>query len=105
MGILFDKPTIGCAKRPLVGNYNLVGEEPGNTSLIKYKSKIIGAALRTRRKTKPIFISPGHRIDLDTCIDLIWKTCQGNRLPEPIRQAHLLANKTKNKICSGSFTL
>lgn len=105
MGLLLDKPTIGCAKKPLVGDYSLVGEEPGEVSFMHYESKIIGAALRTKRNVKPIFISPGHKIDLVTSIDLIWQTCQGYRLPGPVRQAHLLANKAKNRICPGSYTL
>jgi deoxyribonuclease V len=101
MGVLLDIPTIGCAKKPLIGHYDPVGEEPGEFSLLLYNSKVVGAALRTKRNTKPVFVSPGHKIDLGTSIELIRQTCRGYRLPEPIRQAHLLANKTRNAICSG----
>ncbi len=88
IGLLLDKPSIGCAKTRLIGEYDEVGEEAGNYTLLKTKEKTIGAVLRTRKKVKPVFISPGHKIDLDTSIDLVLKSCRGYRLPEPTRQAH-----------------
>ena len=93
IGLLLDKPTIGCAKTKLIGEYNEVGKDTGCRSPLKIEGKTVGAVLRTRKNVKPVFISPGHYIDLPTSVDLVLKTCRGYRLPEPIRQAHKLVYK------------
>ncbi len=94
IGLLLDKPSIGCAKTRLIGEYNKVGEEVGDYALLKIKEETVGAVLRTRKNVKPVFVSPGHKIDLHTSIDLVLKSCRGYRLPEPIRQAHNLVKET-----------
>jgi len=97
IGLLLDKSSIGCAKTRLIGEYNEVGGEAGSHSQLTVKDKIVGAVLRTRKNVKPVFISPGHKIDLKTSIALILKSCRGYRLPEPVRQAHNLVKKTATK--------
>jgi deoxyribonuclease V len=94
IGLILDKPSIGCAKTRLIGEYNEVGKEVGDYTLLTIKGKVVGAVLRTRKNVKPVFISPGHKIDLNTSIDLVLKCCRGYRQPEPIRQAHNLVKKT-----------
>ncbi len=94
IGLLLDKPSIGCAKTRLVGDYNEIGQEVGCYSHLTIKGKVVGAVLRTRKNIKPVFVSPGHKINLDTSIDLVLKSCCGYRLPEPVRQAHNLVKKT-----------
>ena len=94
IGLLLDKSSIGCAKTRLIGEYNEVGGEAGCHSQLTVKDKIVGAVLRTRKNVKPVFVSPGHKIDLKTSIALILKSCRGYRLPEPVRQAHNLVKKT-----------
>ena len=94
IGLLLDKPSIGCAKTRLIGDYNEVGEEVGCYSHLTVKDKVVGAVLRTRKNVKPVFISPGHKFDLDTSIALVLKCCRGFRLPEPVREAHNLVKKT-----------
>jgi deoxyribonuclease V len=94
IGLLLDKPSIGCAKTRLIGDYNEMGEEVGCYSQLKVQDKVVGAVLRTRKNVKPVFVSPGHKIDLDTSINLVLKSCRGYRLPEPVRQAHNLVKKT-----------
>ncbi len=94
IGLLLDKPSIGCAKTRLIGDYNEVGDEVGRYSHLTIKEKIVGAVLRTKKNVKPVFVSPGHKIDLNTSIDLVLKSCCGYRLPEPVRQAHNLVKKT-----------
>ena len=97
IGLLLDKSSIGCAKTRLIGEYNEVGGEAGSHSQLTVKDKIVGAVLRTRKNVKPVFVSPGHKIDLNTSIDLILKSCRGYRLPEPVRQAHNLVKKTATR--------
>ncbi len=95
MGILLDKPTIGCAKSRLIGTYQEPKREKGSYSLLKDDGEVIGAVLRTRKNVSPVFISPGHRIDLKSSIEIILKCLRGYRLPEPTRQAHILVNRLR----------
>lgn len=95
MGLILDKPSIGCAKTRLVGKYNPVENSAGAYSELLYKNTVVGAALRTKINTTPVFVSPGHKIDLTSAIRFVLKTCCGYRIPEPIRQAHLLVNRLR----------
>jgi len=90
MGVLLDLPSVGCAKKKLVGDFGEVGLQAGSTTPLKMESKTIGAVIRTRSGVKPVFVSPGHRIDLESSIKLVLRTCRGFRLPEPLRRAHLM---------------
>ena len=77
IGLLLDKPSIGCAKTRLIGDYNEVGEEVGCYSHLTVKDKVVVAVLRTRKNFKPAFVSPGHKIYLNTFIDLVLKSFHG----------------------------
>jgi deoxyribonuclease V len=92
LGVLFDIPTIGCAKSCLVGHYDSPGDRRGNYSLLTHKSETIGAILRTQDRTKPVFVSIGHRVSLATACTCILRLAPSYRLSEPIRQANRLAN-------------
>jgi deoxyribonuclease V len=89
LGLLLDRPTIGVAKSVLVGEYREPGASAGKSSpLVDPKSgEVIGAALRTRKGTRPVFVSPGHRISLKRSIELTLAVCDGYRLPRPTRDA------------------
>lgn len=92
LGVLLDCVTIGCAKSVLVG----AAEEPDNrvgawTPLVD-KGEVVGAALRTRVGVKPIYVSIGNKIDLETAINLVGKCTRTYRLPETSRYAHKLAS-------------
>ncbi len=95
VGILLNLPTIGCAKRRLVGVHSPVAERRGSVSLLRKDNVVIGAAVRTREKVKPVYVSPGHRMDLKGAVELILALCRGYRLPEPTRQAHLAVNRLR----------
>ena len=95
MGLILDKPSIGCAKSRLVGEYGSVENTAGAYSKLIYGNKIVGVVLRTKNNTKPIFVSPGHKTNLTFAIRIALKTCCGYRIPEPTRQAHLLVNKLR----------
>ena len=88
MGLWFDLPSIGCAKTPLLNDFITPGPFKGNFELIWREEKEVGAILRTKEKVKPVFVSPGHQIDLSTSIQLILESCRGFRFPEPLRKAH-----------------
>ena len=90
LGLFLDVPTIGCAKSLLTGSYKDPAEEAGSCSEVEDKDgEVIGAAVRTKYKVKPLIISIGHKIDLPSCIYWVLQCVRGFRLPEPTRLAHL----------------
>ncbi len=93
VGILLDIPTIGCAKSILCGTYKEPGIEKGSWSPLLYKGEKVGAVLRTRKNVKPVIVSVGHKIELEQCIRIVLNCCTKYRLPEPVRQAHIIAGK------------
>ncbi len=92
VGLLIERPTLGCAKSVLVGNYEEPSLERGSRTELVHKGEVVGAALRTKHKVQPVLVSPGHLIDLEGAIDLTLRTDGGYRQPEPTRRAHLLVN-------------
>jgi deoxyribonuclease V len=91
MGLWLDRPTLGCAKTRLTGKHGAVPDEKGEWVPLVDRDDVIGAALRTRRCTNPVFISAGHRIDLTSAIAATLACTPRFRLPEPIRLAHTAA--------------
>jgi|SRR5581483_887297 deoxyribonuclease V len=98
LGVLLDVPSIGCAKSILVGRAEIPENRVGAWTPLMDKGETIGAALRTKLSTKrpvnPVYVSIGHRVDLETAIDFVLKCCRGYRLPETTRYAH---NAASNK--------
>jgi deoxyribonuclease V len=89
IGIILNKPSIGSAKSHLYGNYRKPGNKKGSFSIIKDNSgSSIGAVLRTRDNTKPVFVSPGHLVDISSSVSLILACSPRYKIPEPIRAAH-----------------
>ncbi len=91
LGLLLDVPAIGCAKSILCGRHGSLGEEPGSYASLLDHGEVIGAALRTKRGVKPVYVSIGHKVDLEAAIHWVLACCRGYRLPEPTRLAHLAA--------------
>ena len=91
MGLWLKRPTIGCGKTLLSGKYVEPPPERGAYVDLIDRGEVIGAILRTRANTKPVFISPGHLIDLRSSVELIMHCTPKYRLPEPIRAAHKTA--------------
>jgi len=92
MGLLLGLPTFGCGKSVLVGRYEDPPLERGDWTPLMDRGEMVGAALRTKKKVTPIFVNPGHLIDLDNSIALTLACDGGYRQPEPTRRAHLLVN-------------
>jgi deoxyribonuclease V len=91
LGLFLDTPTIGCAKSLLCGSHKQPDDEPGSYSEVVEGGETIGVALRTKLGSKPIYVSIGHKVDLETAIYWVLECCRGYRLPEPCRLAHLAA--------------
>ena len=92
MGLWLNLPSIGCAKTPLLGEFISPRTSKGSYEWILREGKKVGAVLRTKEGVKPVFISPGHRIDLMTSVRIVLESCQGFRIPEPLRKAHHLSH-------------
>jgi deoxyribonuclease V len=94
MGILLDKSTIGCAKTRLYGKYSEPDNHRGAFSyLFDYDGNKVGVVLRTRQNIKPIYVSVGHKIDIESSLRLVLLCTKKFRLPEPIRLAHHLTQE------------
>lgn len=98
VGMILDKPSIGCAKSRLWGSHHEPPHEAGSYTHLYDGEEIIGAVLRTKTGVQPVYVSIGHKIDLPTAIQFTLSLCRGYRLPEPIRYAHRLAEGEKLKI-------
>lgn len=93
MGLLLDIPAIGCAKSRLYGSCGEPGPHKGDLSyLFNQQKEIIGGCLRTRDNVKPLYVSVGHKINLDFALKIVLACCVKHRQPEPLRLAHLAAS-------------
>ena len=93
IGLLVNRPSIGCAKKRLVGSHEEPGRGRGSISFLHHEEEIIGAVLRTRTNVKPVFVSIGHRIGLQDAVRVVLDCGRGFRLPEPVRLADKLSRK------------
>ena len=98
MGILLDRPSIGCAKSRLCGVEKIPKEKRGLWTPLKDKDEIIGAVLRTRDGVKPLYVSVGHRVDLPTAIEWTLNCHDGTRIPKPTREADRWVGELKRKL-------
>ena len=100
MGVLLNVPAIGCAKSRLVGTYNGPGRRKGECADLVYHGNIVGSVVRTRDNVKPLFVSPGHLIDLKGAVEIVLSSTGKYRIPEPLRRADLLTKRLRKEINS-----
>jgi len=93
LGLLFDRPTVGCAKSRLTGSFEEPGSEKGAYSPLKDNQEVIGAAVRTRANVEPVFVSVGNKCLLEDAIEITLAWTTKYRIPEPTRLAHQLVSK------------
>jgi deoxyribonuclease V len=93
LGVLLDRPAIGCAKSILVGHADEPGPMPGDWTPLVHRDEVVGAAVRTRPRVKPVYVSVGHRVSLESAIRIVTSCLRGYRLPEPTRLADRLASQ------------
>lgn len=92
LGLLMDLPSIGVGKTRLYGTGEEPADQRGQWAPLRAHEETIGAIVRTRSGTKPLYISSGHRVSLETAISYVMSCCTRYRLPETTRQAHRLAS-------------
>lgn len=96
LGLVLDKSTIGVAKGRLVRDI-VEAEASDNVAFIQSDGQNIGAKVATRERRKPVYVSTGHKISLETAVRIVRKCAKDNRIPEPILKAHEIATQTKRK--------
>lgn len=92
LGVLLDRPTVGVGKTRLIGAHEEPGPNKGDWTPLLDKGEVIGAVLRTRPGVRPLYVSGGHRVSLETAIALTLACTPRYRLPETTRAAHKLAS-------------
>jgi len=96
LGLVTDRPTIGAAKSPLCGE-----SEPlrgRRWAPIVDEGEIVGAEVVTKPGKKPVYVSIGHKVSLETAIDVVLSCTQAHRIPEPTRKAHVMASKERRRL-------
>lgn len=99
LGLVIKKPTIGVAKSRLIGEAE--GFAEGNVAFLKHKGEVVGVTIITEHGQKPIYVSVGHMISLETAIQIVKHCIHRKRIPEPILKAHEMAALAKRKINNG----
>ena len=90
LGMYLDRPAIGCAKSRLIGTYAEPGPSQGDSAPLLDHGEVIGMVVRTKARVRPVFVSTGYRIDLQTAVAVVLCCTRGYRLPEPTRLADKL---------------
>jgi len=93
LGLVINRPTIGVAKNLLCGETETIRNQ--GWAPIKDKGETIGAAVVTKPRQKPIYVSVGHRVSLERAIDIVMRCTKACRIPESIRRAHMIASEEK----------
>jgi deoxyribonuclease V len=97
LGLILRKPVIGVAKSKLIGEVK-TAQSKADANLIEYDQRTIGAAVTTKSGCKPVYVSVGHMISLETAIKIVKHCARNNRMPEPVLMAHSIATGEKRKI-------
>lgn len=98
LGLHLNKPTMGVAKKVLVGKYKEPGTAKGSISPLIYKEEAIANVLRTKDNIKPVFVSPGHLMDLESATEIALACATKYKLPEPTRLADHYAAVFKSEV-------
>jgi deoxyribonuclease V len=91
LGVLLDMPSVGCAKSRLCGEHDEPDTKKGSWTELRDDNEVVGAVVRTRSLVRPVFVSIGHRVDLETAVKLVIDCSPRYRLPETTRWAHRVA--------------
>ncbi len=101
LGVTLDLPTIGHAKSRLVGEHLEPADRRGSAVQLRHEGEVIGRVLRTRPGVKPVYVSTGHRVSLETAVQWVLRLAPHYRLAEPIRAAHAEVNRLRRAAKDG----
>ncbi|MGL6096147.1 MAG: endonuclease V [Fimbriiglobus sp.] len=95
LGLWLGVPTVGCAKSRLVGDHTEPGPDVGDTSPLVFHQEEVGVVLRSAARAKPVFVSPGHLIDVAGAVEVVRSSVGAFRHVVPTRLAHMAANAAR----------
>jgi len=95
LGVLLDRPSLGCAKSLLIGTCDMPAAMKGSTSPLVHQGQRVGMAVRTRDGVKPVYVSVGHRLSLAAAVAITLACSVRFRLPEPTRLADQLVARAR----------
>ena len=98
IGLILNLPTIGCAKSRLIGRHEELAPDRGKAVPLLVGDRTAGMVLRTREGVNPVYVSPGHKMDMETSVKIVLSLCRGYRIPEPLRQAHIFVSKLRGMV-------
>jgi len=96
LGLWLNLPCVGCAKSWLAGDHAEPGPDAGDATPLAIGGETVGAVVRSATGVKPVYVSPGHRIDVASATALVRATLSGYRHPAPTREAHMAANRLRS---------
>lgn len=95
VGFLLEIPTVGVAKRILSGGAAELGPARGSACPLWDRGEIVGMAVRTKAGSRPVYVSPGHAMDLENAVAAVLSTTSTSRIPAPIREAHRISREVR----------
>lgn len=104
VGFLMRIPTVGVAKRILAGDAPEFGPARGSSSPIRDRGEIVGMAVRTKAGSRPVYVSAGHAMDLETAVEAVLVTTRTSRIPAPVREAHHISREVRRSHISFSVS-
>jgi deoxyribonuclease V len=96
LGLAIGKPTVGVAKSRLIGEPTMMADR----AFLVQNDRVIGAVVTTKEGVKPVYVSVGHLISLETAVKIVMQCVRNSRIPEPILQAHKIASEERRKVQS-----
>jgi deoxyribonuclease V len=102
LGVITELPTVGCAKSRLCGEHDEPGPERGARSVLYDRGERVGTVLRTRSNVRPVYVSPGHRMDQDSSVRWVLACDGGYRIPEPVRLADRAVSAFKRSLAAST---
>jgi deoxyribonuclease V len=97
LGLWLNVPCLGCAKSWLVGNHDEPGPEAGDLTSLTIGGEAVGVVMRSAAKAKPVYVSPGHLLDIESATRVVRASLSGYRHPIPTREAHMAANRLREE--------
>ena len=98
LGVVADVATVGVTKKLLCGTVDLKDMKPFErrpvfaTPADEEAAQACGVAVRTTAGSRrPLFVSPGHRVNLAVAEAVVSRFLTGHRLPEPLYMADRLS--------------
>jgi deoxyribonuclease V len=102
LGLWQNLPCLGCAKSWLIGDHDEPGPEAGDATPLTVAGERVGVVLRSAAGAKPVYVSPGHLLDVESAAAVVRATLSGYRHPIPTWQAHLAATRLRQESCGPS---